>query len=72
MPLTTQRRNTAYLNRGISRFGRLDRDLDGQALMPRPDLRLISKARSNSASDLVRLALSTGSPQPAGAAMSKG
>jgi hypothetical protein len=29
MPPTTQRRNTAYLNRQISRFGQLDRDLHG-------------------------------------------
>jgi len=28
MPLQTQRRNTAYLNRWIPRFGRLDRDSD--------------------------------------------
>jgi hypothetical protein len=27
-----QRRNAAYLNRGISRFGQLGRDLDNQAL----------------------------------------
>jgi hypothetical protein len=32
MPLTTQRRNTAYLNRPDSRFGQLDREPDGQAL----------------------------------------
>jgi hypothetical protein len=30
MPPTTQRRNTAYLNRRVSRFGRQDRDLDDQ------------------------------------------
>jgi hypothetical protein len=32
MPLRTQRRNTAYLNRPDSRFGQLDREPDGQAL----------------------------------------
>jgi hypothetical protein len=39
MPTPPQRRNAAYLNRRISRTGQLDRDLDGQALMPEPDLR---------------------------------
>ena len=34
MPLRTQRRNTAYLNHRIPRFGKLDRDLDGRAPMP--------------------------------------
>jgi hypothetical protein len=31
MPLRTQRRNTAYLNRQNSRFSQLDRGLDDQA-----------------------------------------
>ena len=31
MPPTTQWRNTAYLNRKISRIGQLDRDSYGQA-----------------------------------------
>jgi hypothetical protein len=34
MPPATQRRNTAYLNRPISRTGQLDRELEDQA--PRP------------------------------------
>ena len=38
MPPRTQRRNTAYLNRRITRIGQLDRDLNGQALMPRTGL----------------------------------
>jgi hypothetical protein len=32
MPTRTQRRNTAYLNRRISRIGQLDRDREGQPL----------------------------------------
>jgi len=59
MPPGTQRRNTAYLYRRISRFGQLDRDLDDQALRAGPDLRLISTARSSSASDRMRSALPT-------------
>jgi hypothetical protein len=59
MPTPPQRRNSAYLNRQISRAGHLDRDPDAQALALGPDLRLISGARSNSASDLVTLALPT-------------
>ena len=51
MPLRRQRRNTAYLKPAISRLGPLDCDQDGQALHPGPDLRLISMARSSSASD---------------------
>ena len=57
MPPPTQRRNTAYLNRRILRFGQQDRELDDQALMPSPDLRLISGARSNRVSDPPILAL---------------
>jgi hypothetical protein len=38
MPLTTQRRNTAYLNGGNSRSGREDRALGGQALQPWTEL----------------------------------
>ena len=59
MPVATQRRNAAYLNRLIQRFGGLDRALEGQALMPGPDLRLISGARSSGASDLLTLMLPT-------------
>ena len=59
MPPTTQRRNTAYLNRWIQRIGQLDRELDEQALMPRPDLRLISGAGSSGFSDLLKLTLPT-------------
>jgi hypothetical protein len=59
MPPLTQRRNAAYLNRSISRFGWLDRELEGWALLPGPDLRLISGARSSSASDPTALALPT-------------
>jgi hypothetical protein len=59
MPPTTQRRNTDYLNRLISRFGQLDRDWDEQALMPGSDLRLISGARSSGGSDQLTLALPT-------------
>jgi hypothetical protein len=59
MPPTTQRRNTAYLNRRISRTGQLYRVLEGQAPGPRPDLRLISGARSSRASDPTTLALPT-------------
>jgi hypothetical protein len=59
MPLTTQRRNTAYLNRQFFRFGRLDRNLDDRASCPVPDLRLISEARTKNASDQVLSALPT-------------
>jgi len=51
MPPTSQRRNTAYLNRANSRFGGEDRGLDDQALRSRPDLRFISEVRSNDVSD---------------------
>jgi hypothetical protein len=54
MPPTTQRRNTAYLNRRISRFGRQDRNLDDQTPISFPDLRLISRARSTNAFDPTR------------------
>jgi len=59
MPPRTQRRNTACLNRQISRFGQLDRDLDDQALRAGPDLRLISMARSNHAADRITSTLPT-------------
>jgi hypothetical protein len=59
MPPQTQRRNTAYLNRRISRFGQLDRGLDEQALRAGPDLRLISTPCSSSVSDLMQWALPT-------------
>ena len=59
MPLTTQRRNTAYLNRQISRLGQLDREIEGQALSPGRDLRLISGARSSSAPDSPAVVLPT-------------
>ena len=36
MPPQTQRRNTAYLNRPLQRFGALDRGLDGKALRAEP------------------------------------
>ncbi|KRH98566.1 hypothetical protein AO057_08010 [Curvibacter sp. PAE-UM] len=55
----TQRRNTAYLNRQISRAGHLDRDLDVQAPRLEPDLRLISMARSIGASDPMTSVLPT-------------
>jgi len=38
MPTLTQRRNAAFLNRGISRFGTVDREPDDQEPLPRPDL----------------------------------
>ena len=59
MPPPPRRRNAAYLNRPNLRIGELDRDLDSQVLIPGPDLRLISEARSNGASDLVTMALPT-------------
>jgi len=59
MPPPTQRRNTAYLNRAIWRFGRLDRSLHAPALKPRPDLRLILMARSSGASERTTSALPT-------------
>jgi hypothetical protein len=59
MPLGTQRRNTAYLNRQIPRFAQLEWALDGQALGPGPDLRLISGARSTYPSDRLNLVLPT-------------
>jgi hypothetical protein len=51
MPPLSQRRNTAYLNRLISRFGPQDRGLYDQVARSFPDLRLISGARSNDVSD---------------------
>jgi len=54
MPPRAQRRNTAYLNRPISRFGPLDCGLDNQAPRTTPDLRFISGARSSRASDLLK------------------
>jgi hypothetical protein len=59
MPPCAQRRNTAYLNRPDSLCGQLDRELDDQAPRASPDLRLISGARSSSASDLMTFALPT-------------
>jgi len=59
MPPLPQRRNAAYLNRPNCRFGTLARDLEGQALKPKPDLRLISGARSIGAAEPWTLALST-------------
>ena len=59
MPPLSRRRNAAYLNRLNSRIGELDRNLGGQVLIPGPDLRLISGARTNGASDLVTSALPT-------------
>jgi len=59
MPPLTQRRNAAYLNRPILRFGALDGDPEDQALGPGRDLRLISEARSNGDSDLLTWALPT-------------
>jgi hypothetical protein len=59
MPPRTQRRNTAYLNRLNSRFGKLDREIDAKAPPPGPDLRLISEARSTSVSDQTISALTT-------------
>ena len=53
MPPLTQRRNAAYLNRPILRFGALDRDPEDQALGPGRDLRLISEARSSRFADLL-------------------
>ena len=51
MPLTSQRRNTAYLNCAIRRFGWENCDIDDPVPRAFPDLRFISEARSNSASD---------------------
>src|SRR5687768_16666277 len=59
MPPLTQRRNAAYLNRSISRFGWPDQKLEDGALLPGLDLRLISGARSSSAFDPTTLALPT-------------
>jgi hypothetical protein len=51
MPPAIQRRNTAYLKCRISRSGRKNRALDDQGPRILQDLRLISGARSNDASD---------------------
>jgi hypothetical protein len=59
MPPLRQRRNSAYLNRQISRFGQLDRKLANQTLEPGPDWRLISGARSNRTYERKTLALAT-------------
>ena len=56
MPALLQLRNAAYLNRGISRFGPQDRELGNLAPRARPDLRLISGARSNDVADPPELA----------------
>ena len=59
MPPPPRRRNADYLNRPNLRIGELDRDLNGQVLILEPDLRLISEARSNGASDLLTMTLPT-------------
>ena len=51
MPLSTQRRNTAYLNPAILRCGWENCGLDGPAPRALLDLRFISGARSYVASD---------------------
>jgi len=72
MPLPSQRRNTAYLNRRNSWAGQLGRELEDQAPRPWPDSRLISGARSSLASDLTKLAPPTWTGRPlAGAAWTK-
>jgi len=59
MPTLPQRRNAAYLNHQIQRFGALDRGLDGQALSRRTGLAIDLGARSSNVSDPARMALPT-------------
>ena len=59
MPPPNQRRNTAYLNRLNHGSAGAGCGKDAQRPLPEPDLRLISGARSSSASDRMPLALPT-------------